>query len=884
MSHDWCVLRTSLFRDDFAVENATAEELARFHAAIAVASSNRELPEQLRAGALPCVRALYEARVRSRSVPRSLFAAAAIATPDGDDPSMSHVQVQRRDRLDEAARASEGEGEGETLVVSSSAVFHADAVTSYRRDASTGGFEAVRLGVPEAVREVLLAHRVGTREQWAERLVARGFEADKAQRLVTRLGGLQLLHAPSPCTLWNDDTPPQTEDLGAAVEHIEGDAQQTTGNAFATFDRPLRRPAALEHAQAVGELLLRCARPGAASIPRTLSRLLDGRWLPLPELERMAEGLLQEAGSAEPALAPADQPFVRWLRARALDPEIDLREAPLPERTWSGTLLMGTRWTADDRLLDPILFAVPPRELIGRYALPGLHERLEQLDDPNTVTVALAYEGPGVLGDVAQVHMPGTLALEYCGAASARERTLRLEDLEVAATSTSLHFRTRHDQRPVTLVRPIPYNDALPGLHALVRLLSAADAAQRPARSLIDVAFEGMPVRPRITYDGHVLARRRAAVPADLTDAELTSWRARVGLAGPVSVGSSSGGLPLGEASDDVVRQDLFKRLRRGERLVLSERLPARGLEIDGHAHAVHALVPITATSGAVEAAIPRVPHPAQPALLRGPFRTLRVNALAERMPTVLRQLREGLGDAPFFYVFLSDALESELRLRVPAQAHAVQHELTAMLDRLLDQRIIRHWAVEPYVREWDRYGGAEDIEAVERLFVADSASFYDPCTAMSLVDERRTNLHALAILQTMRCAGLDDDAQRELCQRAFDAFGAELGLSTDDRRAVGNMWRGRREALVSAALGRGDAAVHTALVHRRQQLGAWLEGGNQPRLRKHLRAVIHMTGTRLHFRHNRVEEAWAFFFARCLLDRWQHLPHEAADTGAWLA
>lgn len=879
MSSDWCVLRTSLFRDDFSVQSASADELARFHAAIAVASSNRELSDQLRAGALPGVRALYEARVRSRSVPRSLFAAAAIATRDGDEPSLAHVEVQRCGGFDRPP----GEPEPETLAVSSHAVFHADAVTAYRRDRSAGGFEAVRLGVPEPVCEVLLAHRVGTRAQWAERLRARGFAAEQAERLVTRLGGLGVLEAPPPCALWNDDAPPKTEGLGAAVRAIEAQAEPVAGNAFATFARPLRMPAALEQAQAVGEVLLRCARLGPATVPQILSRLLDGRWLPMPELERMAEGVLGTAGSTEFVVAPQDEPFVRWLRARALDPEIDLGEAPLPERTWSGALLMGTQWIDDDRLLDPTLFAVPPRELIARYALPGLPERLAALDDGETTTVALAYEGPGVLGEVAAVHMPGTLALEYCGAASARDRVLRLEDLEVAATATALHFRVRHDQRPVTLVRPIPYNDALPGLHPLVRLLSAAEGARRPVRSLIDAAFEGLPVRPRVTYQGHVLARRRARVPLDLRETELSSWRARVGLSGPASVGSSSGGLPLGEGPDDPVRLDLLKRLRRGERLVLSERLPARGLEIDGHAHAVHALVPITVASRAAAPAIPRVPRPLRPALLRGPFRTLRVHALAERMPTVLRRLRERLDGTPFFYVFLSDALESELRLRVPAQAQSLQQALTETLDLLLDRRIIRHWAVEPYVREWDRYGGAQDIEAVERLFVADSASFYEPCTSMSLADERRTNLHALAILQTMRCAGLDGDAQRELCRRAFDAFGVELGLCADDRRAVGNMWRGRRDALVSAALGRGDQAVHSTLVRRREQLGAWLDDDNQRRLRVHLRAVIHMSGTRLHFRHNRVEEAWAFFFARCLLDRWQHLPHEAADAGAWL-
>ncbi|MGH1342807.1 MAG: thiopeptide-type bacteriocin biosynthesis protein [Nannocystales bacterium] len=880
MSVDWCVLRTSLFPSDFSWDGAPEDERQRFLAAIAVASSNPDLPAQIQRGELPAVRALYEARARSRSIPRSLFAAAAIATPAGGEPSLSDVRVQRSHPLGARLPGKHPE----TLAVSTSAVFHADAVTVYQRDVAADVFHAKRLGLPKGLREALLRQRGGTRIEWETCLQTEGIPADRVRALLDRLLDMGVLEPPGACSLWNDEARPNVESLGEAVAEVTArqDATETPTNAFATFARPVRMPAALADVQEVAEVLLRCTRSEPPVLQRLLDKRLDGRWLPMPELERMAEGLLERADNPEFEVAAADEPFVRWLRARAFESSIDLTDAPLPASSWSGVMLLGTRWSADGRLVGPALFSAHPRELIGRYDLPGLAERLPGLDEEGTETVMLAYRGPGVLDKIADVRVPGVLALEYCGRASDSQRTLRLEDLEVSATGDRLLVRTREEQRQLRIVRPVPYDDSNRALHPLVRLLSRAATAERPGRSLLDVAFKGLPVRPRITYGGHVLCRRRAPVPAELTEDTLPTWLERVGLADcEVTVDSSSGALPLDPAVDCAARRDLFKRLRRQQRLAVSERLPSVDLVIDGRGHAAHALLPVTFGSVAKRLRVPKVPRPAPGALL-GPYRTLRVSALSERMPTVLRELRESLGEVQFFYVFLSDEVESELRLRIPAGQPAVMHALMERLDVMLDQRIVRHFAVEPYVREWDRYGGAADIEAVEALFVADSASLYDACSGLPLMDDRRTNLYALAILQTLDYAGLSPDAQHAFCRRAFDSFCAEFGYSTDDRRAVGNMWRARRRALVSTAVGDGDETMHAALVQRAHHLSAWLGQDNRLRLCKHLRSVVHMTGTRLHFRHNRAEEAWALLFARNLLERWRHVPQEAGRTTAW--
>lgn len=877
MTVDWCVLRTSLFPRNFCAEDATPQERERFYAAVGIASSNVELAPLMRSGGVPRVQQLYQARVRGRSTPRSLFAAAAIATTDGAELHLRDVEVQRAATADEVPSPA-------VWVVSPSAVFHADGVTLYRRDDATRQSEAVRLGVPLPLREVLAAGRRGTREQWEERLVERGYSTDQAGATLDQLQRMGLLETVAVRSLWNDDEVPRSQDLGTVV--AEANASLASGtrpaNAFATFSTPAKIPAALEHAPRVGQLLMRWSRSEVPVVQRLLAEQLDGRWLPLPELERMAQGLLDRAKQETFRPSAADAPYVRWLRARALDEEIDLANAPLPPAPSGGPMFLGTQWTADGELVGPKLFPTPPHELVARYPLPGLCERLGELALPGAASVMLAYRGPGSLAEVAEVHMPGTTALEYCGHASDPDRALRLEDLEVCASATTIYFRTRADQRPVTLVRPIPYNESMTGLHPLVRLLSVINNAELPCRSLIQAAFEGLPVCPRVTFEGHVLMPRRATLPRELAEDTLGEWLSARGLDGAVCVGTGMGGLRFDPREDDAVRRDIFKRLRRGERVRICEHIETQGVGVDGELHEAHALVPIFPPAPAAPLRMPCVPRPHAPERLRGPFRTVRVHALAERMPTVLRRLHEDLRDTSFFYVFLSDAVETELRLRIPVGAGPTMHSVTERLDELLDGNIIRQWALEPYVREWERYGGGETIEALERLFVADSASLYEPCATYPLVDPRRTNLYALTIVQTMSQAGLGHADQIALCRRAFDAYSEEFHYSAADRRALGEMWRRRRGELIGAAVGEGDKAVHDALVRRRDVVGRWLVAGNQERLRTHIRSVVHMTGTRLHFRHNRTEEAWAYFLARNLLDRWRHLPAEAAATAPW--
>lgn len=881
MNPPWCVLRLSLFPDDFAVETATAAERRHFFAAIEGTASNPALTGQLRDGELARVRARYEARARSRSVPRGLFAAATMGTPDGGAASRSDVRVTIDHRRSSLAVS-------EPLVLASSSVFHAGGVTLYRRSAESGRWTEVQLGVPEHACRVLLRDRRGTEAQWVARLaVETGQPTGQAERLVQALVRVGLLVHPGRISSWTHE--PSADDpraltrvgLDEAIELLHHASSSVAPGTFCTFDRPVRMPAALRHAQAVGELLIRCSRPAPPVVQRTLCSIHDGRWFPMVELERMAAGLVRRASGARPSPSPPQQRFVDWLRHRAHHEEVDLATAPVPSATgWHGTVMLGTRWTEHDQLTGVTLLSGDPCEVVARYDLTGLIDRVSSLD-PRELVV-LAYRGPGASDDVAAIRAHGTTTLEYCGWASTRERTLRLEDIEVRASPTRLFLRTRGDRRPLRLARALPFNNDLVGLHPLVELLSMVAEAEQPCQSLMDDAFEDCPVHPRVTWCGHVIRARSAEVPRELDDDDFHDWLRHTRLDGALNVTTRQGSLPLDPTDPAAVRELLRGAQTQRHRLV--ERGGAVGLEVDGRPHSAHALVPITIAPASAPPPL-GIAGPADDRAPRGPFRTLHVRALAERMPSVLTQLYPRVQGHPFFYLFLSDELDSELRLRVLAEDSERVGSLIEELDDLLDRFVVRSWSLGPYLREWDRYGGAHDIEAVEAFFVMESQALCELCGELSLRSEARTWAHVLLIVQTLRLAGLEPEEQEALCRSAFESSCRELGWSSARRRALGEQWRTQRHPIMALARGGGGepAALERALEQRHVMSQRWIHTHGKERLRRHLSSLIHLGGTRLHLRENRRMEGLACFFAGKLLGRWRHRPEEAAQVAAWL-
>lgn len=869
MKPAWAVLRISLFEKDFSLASASEEGRTRFDAALAFAGTALRGADA-KDGKLGDALGRYEARVRHRSAPRSLFAAAALATPDGGPCSLEDVDVELASRrlrqpltllpIDAAAE----------LTVSSDCVFHADGATLYRYDDKAQEFQAVRLELPARLAAALTRIRSATSADWERELAAEGMTRSGDEPLTARLRKLGVLVERGHPAVWNGPPSAHSSPLG----NLQPEAESGR-SAFATFRRPVAMPPALAAIQEVGELLATQSLSIPSAVPAVLSEWLDGRWLPLPELERMAEGLLAEAAwRSRSDLTDEAAAFVDWVRARAGEPEIDLGQAPpVSARAGHGReLVLTTEWTASGQLLEPQIFGASARQLLGRYHLPGLAERLAALED--RPPVLLAYHGARTMAEVAEIHAPGLRALEYCGYGSDPKKGLRVEQVEVTAVGRSLCFRLRDTQEVIRLIPAVPWNEELPKLHPLVRILLEDVRAEASLVQLFKRALQDVPVRPRLTYKGHIIRRRRAVVPPGLREEELLPWLARCNFRGGLSVEISDGRLPISPEVESPIRRELWRQLKAGKSVTISEYLDPAGVLVDGREHTAHALVPVRlgAKRAEVMTAQASVPPPVSRGELRGPFMTLRIQALAERMPAILRQLQRcELGDR-LFYVCLSTRLDSELRLRLPRGAHSALAAAAELADGLLDRAAIRGYALEPYLREWDRYGGKADLGAIEELFVAESRALLPVCSELGVADPRRTDLYALCILQTLRLAGFEDGEARRFARERFDALAGEFQLESADRKLLGLAWRERQEGILRAAEGRGDPQLRDALRLREGHLTDWLKGADNPaRLRRHLRSLLHMTGTRLHFKANRQEELRAFFFAFRVLDRWRY-------------
>lgn len=868
----WALLRISLFPEDFTLEGASDEERARFDAALAFATSHLTLSGAVGEDAADAL-ALYAARARDRASPRSLFAAAALALPEGGPLSLADVDVEVAPNRD-AQRIEGPPPAAGDLYVAPECVFHSGGVCLYRYNAADGDFDALRLHMPEALVGVLTAYRGGTPAQWASRFAEAGVAGSPGEGITEELIRRGVLVSRAGAVIFNGGERPPAIPLGEAPRAADGARGGPRPNAFATFRSPAALPPALSAAQRVGELLADTSRPAPTRLASVLAEWLDGRWLPLSELERWAGGLVAAAGGRTPPPAEPDQErFLDWVRARALDREIDLAAAPLPRRRYQGEALLLTQWTEDGRLLEPLLFATGAREMMSRYSLPGLPERLAALDD--RPPLLLAYHGPGTMGDIARVYAPGARVLEYCGAGSDPSLGLRLTDVEVTSAGGALIYRLREDLTPVHVLSPVPLNEELPRIHPFVRLLLAEGRPRMPVLALVKTALQDFPVRPRLVFEGHVIRRRRAVVPPEMMEGALAGWLEGLEMEGRLGIEGTDGRLEVDPRADDAVRRHLFKELRRGRSVVISELGEPAGVPIDGRRHGAHALIPLAIGGARGDGAPtpPRVPPPRTRREVRGPFATLQLRLLAERAPALLGEAAALLEGERFFYVFVGDGVGSALRLRIPTDRQGLLGQLIGRANGWLDEGAVRAWTLEPYLREWDRYGGAADIDAVEGFFVADAQGLIGGCAGLGAADERRGDLYTLAILQTLTMGPLSWEEAHALCEAGFASFDREFALGSGDRRAIGEGWRARRGAILAAAEGRGDEVIHGALQARGARLGAWLAADphNGARLRRYARSLLHMSGTRIFFQENRWAEARALFYARHALLAWHH-------------
>jgi hypothetical protein len=135
-----------------------------------------------------------------------------------------------------------------------------------------------------------------------------------------------------------------------------------------------------------------------------------------------------------------------------------------------------------------------------------------------------------------------------------------------------------------------------------------------------------------------------------------------------------------------------------------------------------------------------------------------------------------------WFFVRYADP-EDHLRVRVRAtQNHAprVRDELLCALEGLLDQARISRYSLDTYDPEYERYGGVDAMNAVERFFTIDS----DTCMEYLRRPERTTDARIAISAESFFLWILENDRLTDLASVSFAAV-AQRKLERPDREAL---------------------------------------------------------------------------------------------------
>jgi thiopeptide-type bacteriocin biosynthesis protein len=180
-------------------------------------------------------------------------------------------------------------------------------------------------------------------------------------------------------------------------------------------------------------------------------------------------------------------------------------------------------------------------------------------------------------------------------------------------------------------------------------------------------------------------------------------------------------------------------------------------------------------------------------------------NATTDRVlgavrPVIDTALGRGAADSWFFIRYADPDWHIRVRLhgttaRLAAEVLPTLHEALGPL--LADGRL---WKVQldTYVREIERYGGADGIVLAEQWFDIDSR------TALAIIElldgdagaDARWRLAFRGIDQLLDDLGLDFDAKRGVVRNARDSFAAEFKAGTALTKALGDRYRKERIAL----------------------------------------------------------------------------------------
>jgi thiopeptide-type bacteriocin biosynthesis protein len=200
--------------------------------------------------------------------------------------------------------------------------------------------------------------------------------------------------------------------------------------------------------------------------------------------------------------------------------------------------------------------------------------------------------------------------------------------------------------------------------------------------------------------------------------------------------------------------------------------------------------------------------------------------------PVARRALRDGHADA-WFFIRYGDP-NWHIRCRLHGDPRTLSGEVLVQLHRalspLLGDGVVSRVSIDTYVREVERYGGAEAIEVAESIFHVDSECVVDLLDQLEAAEDPGRLRWQLALLGTHRLLldfGLDTTAARRVAGEMRDSMAKRWAFGGAFERQVGATFRRER------------AGIESLVDHRGACAGCWIGGEALDLRSEHLAMVV---------------------------------------------
>ncbi|HEX2295887.1 MAG TPA: lantibiotic dehydratase [Actinomycetota bacterium] len=515
---------------------------------------------------------------------------------------------------------------------------------------------------------------------------------------------------------------------------------------------------------------------------------------------------------------------------------IAARSAEAVDRGDFRLLLHGASGPSGARLMGRFCHADPAVDEAVRE-----HLRAEEALRPEIVFAEIVHLPEGRSGNILARPVLRGHEIPFLGRSGAPPaRQIPVTDLTVSVEGQKVVLRSRTLGREVAPRLASAQNYTLRSL-GIYRFLCTVQA-QGVAEGVVWNwgSFNAARFLPRVVYGKTVLHRARWAFRADeIPDllaargdevfGRMQELRAARGLPRHVALADEDNQL-LVDLDNVLSVEMLVELVRRRPHFRLAEMWPDPAEMVvsgEGGTYVNEVLVPFVRTESGIPVASPARPPGGRRSFAPGSewlyLKVYTGTAVADSLlagvvrPLVARARSDGAADRWFFIRYADP--DPHLRIRLhgdPARLTAeVLPAFRAALEPELEGRV---WRLETgtYVRELERYGGPDAIDAAEWIFAADSDAVLEVVAGGGTLDDRWRA--ALAGLHRMFAdLGLDEDAQAGVARRMRDSYAAEFAADALLKRQIGDRYRAERrslEPLVSAdpgaegALGRALGAL----------------------------------------------------------------------------